>query len=55
MTWGNRRCAASRWTCMPARLWAWPVQGNGQTELVEVLTGLRHADGSRRLASTAKT
>ncbi len=23
------------------------VQGNGQTELVEVVTGLRHADGGR--------
>ena len=38
----SRRCAASRWTCAPGEIVGIAgVDGNGQAELVEAITGLR--------------
>ena len=41
-----RASPTCRSTSRPARSWAWPgVSGNGQTELVEVLSGMRQPTG----------
>ena len=51
-----RRCGASRWRCAPARSSGIAaVAGNGQTELAEVITGLRAATGTIRIGAATVT